>query len=59
MINVNEYWGNNQQSLITNSLGFRDATNKIVEKKSKKRRILLVGDSFIEGLGYDYEFTLA
>lgn len=50
--------GNLKKKLITNSLGFRDFTNKKVSKKSKKKRLLLIGDSAIEGAGYDYEFTL-
>ena len=58
-INEIEKWGKNSQHLITNSLGFRDSTNRTVSKEKKGKRILLVGDSFIEGLGYDYEFTLA
>ena len=58
-INVVEPWGwELEKKLITNSLGFRDFTNKKVSKKSKKKRLLLIGDSAIEGAGYDYEFTL-
>ena len=59
LINVSEKWGPNEQKLITNSLGFRDASNRTVKKKSDKIRILLIGDSFIEGLGYNYQFTLS
>ena len=58
-INKVEYWGHNKQKLITNSIGFRDYKNRDVLKKNYKKRILLIGDSFIEGLGYDYEFTLS
>ncbi len=58
-IDVVEPWGwELEKRLITNSLGFRDFTNKKVSKKSKKKRLLLIGDSAIEGAGYDYEFTL-
>ena len=48
-----------KRKIITNSIGFRDKSKNIIEKESEKKRILLIGDSFIEGSGYDYEFTLA
>ena len=58
-INVIEPWGfNMKKKLITNSLGFRDSSNRMVDKKSEKKRLLLIGDSAIEGAGYDYEFTI-
>ena len=58
-INVVENWGDKlEKKIITNSLGFRDYENKLVEKIPVKERILLVGDSFIEGTGYDYEYTI-
>ena len=58
-INVIEQWGFKlKKKLITNSLGFRDFNNKKIKKISEKKRILLIGDSAIEGAGYDYEFTL-
>jgi len=58
-INVIEPWGRTfKKKLITNSLGFRDFTNRIISKKSNKKRVLLIGDSAIEGAGYDFEFTI-
>jgi hypothetical protein len=58
-INVIEPWGfSMSKRLITNSLGFRDFTNKQVKKVPTKKRLLLIGDSAIEGAGYDYEYTL-
>ena len=58
-IDVIESWGFNlEKRLITNSLGFRDYSKKIIKKKTEKKRILLIGDSFIEGAGYDYEYTV-
>ena len=58
-IDVLEPWGfKMKKRLITNSLGFRDFSNKKIQKISEKKRILLIGDSAIEGAGYDYEFTL-
>ena len=58
-INVIEPWGFSlKKKLITNSLGFRDFEQKKVTKYSKKKRLLLIGDSAIEGAGYDYEHTI-
>ena len=58
-IDVIEPWGFSlEKRLITNSLGFRDFTNKKITKKSELKRLLLIGDSAIEGAGYDYEYTL-
>ena len=58
-IDVVEPWGFSlKKRLITNSLGFRDFENKNVSKHSKKKRLLLIGDSAIEGAGYDYEYTI-
>ena len=58
-IDVTEQWGGKfKKKLITNSLGFRDFTNRNVLKKNNKKRILLIGDSFIEGAGYDYAYTI-
>ena len=57
-IDIIENWGPFKKRIITNSLGFRDFNNKNVLKISNKRRILLIGDSFIEGAGYDYDYTI-
>lgn len=59
-IEVVETWGGKlKRKIYTNSIGFRDSKQKSISKISNKKRILLIGDSFIEGSGYDYEFTLA
>ena len=59
-IDVIEGWGGKlKRKIITNSIGFRDSAQKKINKSSDKKRILLIGDSFIEGSGYDYEYTLA
>ncbi len=58
-IDVIEPWGGKyKKRLITNSLGFRDFSNKKVKKNGKKKRIILIGDSFVEGAAYDYEHTI-
>ena len=59
-IEVTENWGGKlKRKIITNSIGFRDSNQNKINKSSNKKRILLIGDSFIEGSGYDYEYTLA
>ncbi len=58
-IDVIEPWGfSMSKRLITNSLGFRDFTTKQIKKVPTKERLLLIGDSAIEGAGYDYKYTL-
>lgn len=60
-VNVNEKWGGNIiKNIITNSIGFIDKENRIILKDNlKQKRILLIGDSFIEGSGLNYENTFA
>ncbi len=58
-IDIIEPWGFNlEKKLITNSIGFRDFTKKKILKIPTRKRLLLIGDSAIEGAGYDYEYTI-
>lgn len=59
MIEAEEKWQNFKKKIITNSLAYRDEEKRIVKKISNKKRLLIIGDSFIEGAGYNYEDTLA
>ncbi len=52
-------WGDRKYRIFTNSLGFRDRTIRDVAPDSKQKRILLIGDSFIEGMGVDYQDSVA
>jgi len=52
-----EMYGEIRYRLITNSLGFKDGSTRTVPLKADARRILLIGDSFTEGLGAPYEDT--
>lgn len=45
--------------MYTDSLGFRDRAARIVPADGRTRRILLIGDSFTEGIGLPYEVTYA
>ena len=58
-VNVIERWGNLKYNLTTNSLGFRDnKLDSINKTNNKKKRIYVNGDSFVEGVGYDYQHTV-
>ncbi len=52
-------WGSRESALITNSLGFKDGTKRKIKIQGNTPRILLLGDSFTEGIGVDYENTFA
>lgn len=52
-------WGNRIfYPVATNSLGFRDECTRKVPLKSTNKRIVFIGDSFIESLGLDYAHSL-
>jgi hypothetical protein len=52
-----EAWGVMQYRLVTNSLGFKDASMRTVPPDTPIKRILFIGDSFTEGLGMPYDKT--
>lgn len=52
-------WGPLRHRIYTNSLGFKDAAVRDVPLSSDARRVVLLGDSFTEGVGYAYEDTFA
>jgi len=52
-------WGPYRYRIYTNSLGFKDAAVREVPLASDAWRVVLMGDSFTEGLGYAYEDTFA
>jgi len=54
-----DIWGEARYRLITDSLGFKDASTREVPLKPASRRILLIGDSFAEGIGQPFENTFA
>jgi hypothetical protein len=57
--NVETKWGDRKYRFFTNSLGFRDEMVRNVPLASKQKRILLMGDSFLEGMGVPYENSVA
>jgi lysophospholipase L1-like esterase len=58
-IRVEEGWGDKKHLVFTNSLGMRDETNRKVAPKAHQKRVLLIGDSFTEGVGVAYEHSFA
>src|SRR5258708_6918310 len=54
-----DVWGEVRYRLITNSLGFKDASARDVPLKAASRRILLIGDSFAEGIGMSFDDSFA
>ncbi len=50
-------WGPIEYEMSTNSLGFKDARCRGVKIKSSKLRILIIGDSFTEGIGMPFQDT--
>ena len=53
----NAKWGGYVYTVNTNSLGFKDKTNRQIPLKSEKKRLVFIGDSVTEGIGLNYEKT--
>lgn len=54
-----DVWGESCYRLLTNSIGFKDASTRDVPLQSNTRRVLLMGDSLVEGIGIPHERTFA
>lgn len=53
-----DYWGGSKYKFITNSLGFKDNSKREIKKLNKpSKRIIINGDSFTEGIGFEYDDT--
>lgn len=52
-------WGFISYPLYTNSLGFKDASARVVPLTETRYRVLLIGDSFTEGVGVPFDETFA
>ncbi len=57
--NAETVWGDRKYTVYTNSLGFRDKIVRDIPLVSKGKRILLIGDSYVEGMGMPYEDSAA
>jgi lysophospholipase L1-like esterase len=52
-------WGGRRYEMRTDSLGFRSAGNDEIARRPAGRRVVLIGDSMIEGLGVAWGDTAA
>lgn len=52
-------WGRRNYALHTNSLGFKDASARDIPLQRDGKRIVLIGDSFTEGVGVEFPLTFA
>ena len=52
-----EQWGPMSYTLTTNQLGFKDAETRDVSLEPDHYRIVFIGDSFTEGIGYPHDLT--
>lgn len=50
-------WGSRNYRVVTNSLGFKDSSKREVALRPSVPRILFIGDSFTEGVGFEYHET--
>ena len=50
-----DQWGMIKSAFKTNSLGFRDRATRNIDLKQPQNRIVIIGDSFTEGVGVIYE----
>jgi|HigsolmetaAR202D_1030399.scaffolds.fasta_scaffold03177_7 hypothetical protein len=52
-----DVWGDQRYRVVTNSLGFKDGSPRVVPMEADRQRIVFIGDSFTEGIGLPYEQT--
>lgn len=52
---VEDIWGGRAYPLAINSLGFKDRVIRQVPLASESKRILFIGDSFTEGIGFAFK----
>ena len=60
--NISNYtaeWGKTDYRVDTNSLGFKDSEANQVSLSTNNKRIVLIGDSFTEGVGVEFNKTFA
>jgi hypothetical protein len=50
-------WGPRRYSVSTNTFGFKDREAREVSLDAERPRVVFIGDSFTEGLGFPYEET--
>lgn len=58
-IRARTQWGERRYEILTNSLAFRDGAIRQIAARGDRRRVLLLGDSFTEGVGVTWEESFA
>jgi len=56
-VDVVGVWGDRRYPLRTNSLGFKDTSCRTIPPRAEGPRLLFIGDSFAEGVGFSFEDT--
>ena len=56
LVQFNSHYDGNIYNILTNDLGFRDAKN--VPLNREKTFSIVIGDSFVEGVGLEYPDTI-
>jgi hypothetical protein len=59
MRQIVEVWGPIRYRYATNSLGFKDASPRQIDLERQDNLWLLLGDSFTEGIGFDFPTSMA
>jgi len=59
LLDTHDVWGLDKYRMATNSLGMKDAAPRTVPAATDLHRVVLLGDSFTEGLGVPFEETFA
>jgi hypothetical protein len=54
-----DVWGTIRHQLFTNNLGLKDSAVRVVPAAPTSRRIVLVGDSFVQAMGMTFEQSFA
>jgi hypothetical protein len=58
-VSTTTFWGEREYAMHTNSLGFRDRAARRVALEPAGRRLVVIGDSFVEGIGVTWEESFA
>lgn len=54
-----QHWGEAVYVMHTNSLGFKDRSPREIQLETDRYRLIILGDSFAEGIGVPHEETFA
>lgn len=58
-VTAKSLWGSRWTTYHTNSLGYRDARQRVISQEPSGVRVVILGDSFTEGSGVEYADTFS